>query len=139
MQMHTVKRGETLATIAKKLQVSRADLAEANYLKVTSRPAVGAKLIIPRMPSAALLARASSGELENTAEAIVGDVLKETTPLKASVAQRRTYQVKRGDTLSAIARKTGTTIAQLKNWNKLHSTNLQVGTRLYVQRPATTQ
>jgi membrane-bound lytic murein transglycosylase D len=139
MQMHTVKRGETLATIAKKLQVSRADLAEANYLKVSSRVAVGAKLIIPRMPSAALLARASAGELETTAEAIVADVLKETTPLASTVTERRTYQVKRGDTLSAIARKTGTTITQLKNWNKLRSTNLQVGTRLIVQRPVTTQ
>lgn len=139
MQMHTVKRGETLATIAKKLQVSRADLAEANYLKVSSRVAVGTRLIIPRMPSAALLARASAGELENPAEAIVADVLKETTPLASTVTERRTYQVKRGDTLSAIARKTGTTITQLKNWNKLRSTNLQVGTRLIVQRPVTTQ
>ena len=33
MQLHTVKRGETLATIARKLQVSRTDLAEANYLR----------------------------------------------------------------------------------------------------------
>jgi membrane-bound lytic murein transglycosylase D len=139
MQMHTVKRGETLATIAKKLQVNRVDLAEANYLKVTSRVNVGARLIIPRMPSDALLARASSGELEHAAETIVADVLKETTPLAATVTPRRTYQVKRGDTLSTIARKTNTTIAQLKNWNKLHTTNLQVGTRLYVQRPATTK
>ena len=135
MQVHTVKRGETLATIAKKLQVSRADLAEANYLKVSSRVAVGTKLIIPRMPSAALLARASAGELENTAAAIVADVLKETTPLASTVSERRTYQVKRGDTLYAIARKTGTTIADLKNWNKLRSTNLQVGTRLLIQPP----
>lgn len=139
MQMHTVKRGETLASIAKKLQVSRADLAEANYLKVSSRVAVGAKLIIPRMPSAALLARASAGELEQAAETIVADVLKETTPLASPVSPRRTYQVKRGDTLSAIARKTGTTITQLKNWNKLKTTNLQVGTRLIVQRPVPTQ
>jgi membrane-bound lytic murein transglycosylase D len=139
MQMHTVKRGETLATIARKLQVSRADLAEANYLKTTSRVAVGAKLIIPRMPSAALLARASAGELETAAETIVADVLKETTPLASSVPERRprTYQVRRGDTLSAIARKTGTTIAQLKNWNKLRTTNLQVGTRLLLQSPRT--
>ena len=35
--------------------------------------------------------------------------------------------MRRGDTLGAIARKTGTTIAQLKNWNKLRTTNLQVG------------
>jgi membrane-bound lytic murein transglycosylase D len=135
MQMHTVKRGETLATIAKKLQVSRADLAEANYLKVTSRVAVGSKLIIPRMPSATLLARASAGELENAAETIAVDVLKETSPLKATVTPRRTYQVKRGDTLGLIARKTGTTIAQLKNWNKLRTANLKVGTRLLIQSP----
>ena len=75
MQFHTVKRGETLATIARKLRVNRTDLAEANYLKTTSRVAAGARLIIPRMPSAALLARASSGELEKTAETIVADVL----------------------------------------------------------------
>lgn len=135
MQTHTVKRGETLATIARKLQVSRADLAEANYLKTTSRVAVGAKLIIPRMPSAALLARASAGELETAAEAIAVDVLKETAPLAAPVAQRRTYQVKRGDTLAAIARRFGTTIAQLKNWNKLKTTSLKIGTRLVVQSP----
>jgi membrane-bound lytic murein transglycosylase D len=135
MQLHTVKRGETLATIAKKLQVSRADLAEANYLKVTSRVGIGSKLFIPRMPSAALLARASAGDFEAAAETIVADVLKETTPLAATVTPRRTYQVRRGDTLGAIARKTGTTIAQLKNWNKLRTTTLSVGTRLLIQAP----
>lgn len=137
MQLHTVKRGETLATIARKLQVSRADLAEANYLKATARVAVGSKLFIPRMPSAALLARASAGELESVAETIVVDVLKETSPLAATVSPRRTYQVRRGDTLGAIARKTGTTIAQLRNWNKLRTTSLKVGTRLVVQSPRT--
>jgi membrane-bound lytic murein transglycosylase D len=136
MQMHTVKRGETLATIARKLQVSRADLAEANYLKVTSRVGVGSKLIIPRMPSAALLARASSGELEKTAETIVADVLKDTVEVaKVPVSQSRTYRVRAGDTLSKIARKTGTTIAQLKNWNQLRTTNLKIGTRLLIQSP----
>ena len=33
LQWHVVKRGETLTTIARKLRVSRTDLAEANYLK----------------------------------------------------------------------------------------------------------
>lgn len=140
LQTHTVKRGETLATIAKKLQVSRADLAEANYLKATSKVAVGSKLIIPRMPSASLLARAMAGELEETAESIAVDVLKETAPLASPVAQRRatTYQVKRGDTLAAIARRTGTTMAQLMSWNKLRSSSVQIGTRLVVQAPGTT-
>jgi membrane-bound lytic murein transglycosylase D len=138
MQFHTVKRGETIATIAKKLGVNRTDLAEANYLRTTSRLTAGARLIIPRMPSAALLARASSGELEKTAETIVADVLANTTEeTKSPVAQARarTYKVRPGDTLSAIARKTGTTIAQLKNWNKLRTTNLKIGTQLLIQSP----
>ena len=79
MQWHTVKKGETLATIAKKLRVNRTDLAEANYLKVNSRVAIGKKLVIPRMPSSALLAQASSADLEKAAAATVEEVLAETT------------------------------------------------------------
>jgi membrane-bound lytic murein transglycosylase D len=138
MQFHTVKRGETLATIAKKLKVNRTDLAEANYLRTGSRVAAGARLIIPRMPSAALLARASSGELEKAAATIVADVLAQTTEeTKSPVtpSRARTYKVRAGDTLSAIARRTGTTIAQLKNWNKLRTTNLRIGTQLLIQSP----
>ena len=138
MQFHTVKRGETIASIAKKLGVNRTDLAEANYLRTTSRVNAGARLIIPRMPSAALLARASSGELEKVAETIVADVLAQTTEeTKSPVtpSRARTYKVRAGDTLSAIARKTGTTITQLKSWNKLRTTNLKVGTQLLIQSP----
>jgi membrane-bound lytic murein transglycosylase D len=139
MQWHVVKRGETLATIARKLRVNRTDLAEANYLKVTSKVATGTRLIIPRMPSAALLARASSGEMDVAAAAIASDVLADTTEeTKAAVTQAKpkTYRVRSGDTLSAIARRTGTTIAQLKNWNKLRTTNLKIGTRLLIESPS---
>ncbi|PYR30010.1 MAG: hypothetical protein DMF90_28645, partial [Acidobacteria bacterium] len=37
LNWYTVKNGDTLALIARKLLVSRTDLAEANYLKVTDR------------------------------------------------------------------------------------------------------
>lgn len=138
--MHTVKRGETLASIAKKLRVNRTDLAEANYLRATSRVAVGARLVIPRMPSAALLARATKepSELEKTAEAIVADVLAETTPVAPLVENRaavRTYRVKSGDTLYGIAKRFKVTVNQLKTWNRLRTSNLQVGTRLLLQQP----
>src|SRR5687768_10564542 len=139
MQFHTVKRGETLATIARKLRVNRIDLAEANYLRVNSRVAVGARLVIPRMPSAALLARASTTtDVEKAAESIVADVLRNTAavePLVENKAAVKTYRVRSGDTLYAIARRTGTTVNQLKAWNKLQTTKLKVGTRLLVQAP----
>jgi membrane-bound lytic murein transglycosylase D len=143
LQFHTVKRGETLATIARKLRVNRTDLAEANYLRVNSRVAAGARLVIPRMPSAALLARASTatGDVEKAAEAIVADVLENTSAVEPMVETRvpakavRTYTVRSGDTLYKIAQRFGKTVNQLKTWNKLRTTNLRVGTRLLLQQP----
>ena len=140
LQFHTVKRGETLATIAKKLRVNRTDLAEANYLRATSRVDAGTRLVIPRMPSAALLARATreASDLEKTAESIVADVLAETTAVAPMVENRaavRTYRVRSGDTLYAIAKRFKLTVNQLKTWNKLQNAKLQVGTRLLLQSP----
>jgi len=134
LQFHTVKRGETLTTIARKLRVNRIDLAEANYLRTTSRLQAGDRLVIPRMPSASLLARATRAttDAEKTAEAIVADVLAETSPV---TDEPRIYRVRSGDTLYAIARRTGTTVNQLKLWNNLRGSHLKIGTRLLVQSP----
>ena len=57
---YTVKKGETLLSIAKKLRVSRSDLAEANYLSTKSQLQTGQLLIIPRAP-ALLAARTETG------------------------------------------------------------------------------
>ncbi|HVZ23874.1 MAG TPA: transglycosylase SLT domain-containing protein [Vicinamibacterales bacterium] len=44
---YTVRSGDTLAGIARKLHISRSDLAEANELSVTARLATGQELIVP--------------------------------------------------------------------------------------------
>ncbi len=134
LQWHTVKKGETLAIIAKKLRVNRTDLAEANYLRVNARVATGSRLVIPRMPSSALLARASSTDIDKPAEVTLEEMLAETAAVPEPAAAM-IYRVRAGDTLSAIARKTGATVAQLKNWNKLRGTKLKIGARLMVQPP----
>lgn len=131
LQWHTVKRGESLASIARKLRVSRADLAEANYLRSTSRVATGQRLVIPRMPSAALLSRAATStaaEAEADAVAAVNQSVAEPD----DEPTRRVYRVRRGDTLYSIARKHGTTIDQLKAANKLRGNTLAIGTRLVI-------
>ncbi len=51
LNRHTVRKGETLLSIAKKLGVSRSDLAEANYLSAKERLNAGQQLIIPRPPA----------------------------------------------------------------------------------------
>ena len=45
----------------------------------------------------------------------------------------RTYRVKSGDTLYGIAKRFKVTVNQLKTWNRLRSSNLQIGTRLLLQ------
>jgi membrane-bound lytic murein transglycosylase D len=51
LRWYSVKKGDTLATIARKLKVKRVDLAEANYLSVKSRVRPGQQLVIPRAPT----------------------------------------------------------------------------------------
>lgn len=46
------------------------------------------------------------------------------------------YRVKRGDNLSTIARRNGTTVARLRSWNGLRSDRLSVGQRLVVGKRA---
>lgn len=137
LQWHTVKRGESLATIARKLRVSRADLAEANYLRTSSQVKAGQRLLIPRMPSAALLARAASGQA--VANDAVAAVLEEAPPPQETRPSRIVYRVRAGDTLYAIAKKHGTTIDNIKSWNHLRTSQLSVGARLVILSTANAQ
>jgi peptidoglycan lytic transglycosylase D len=131
LQWHVVKRGETLTTIARKLRVSRTDLAEANYLKASSAVAVGQKLLIPRMPSAAVLARAGSGETVVASANDAAPALFEDTPTEETV----THRVKSGETLYSIAKKYQTTVDKLKSINRLVGNTLKVGAHLVISTP----
>lgn len=136
LQWHTVKRGETLSTIARKLSVNRTDLAEANYLRTSSVVKAGQKLLIPRMPSAAVLARAASG-----APAPVAIADAASPGIDDAVEERVIHLVKSGDTLFGIARRYQTTVEHLKALNRLRTSTLRVGARLVVStsRSANTQ
>ncbi|MBI4886406.1 MAG: LysM peptidoglycan-binding domain-containing protein [Acidobacteria bacterium] len=134
LNWHVVKKGETLLSIAKKLKVSRADLAEANYLSARARLAAGQRLMIPRAP-AVLLASRPETPAPPAAERATADVASasERAPRVAPPAPAsRTYRVRRGDTLSSIARLHRTTVASLKSWNRLSTNAIQVGQRLRI-------
>jgi membrane-bound lytic murein transglycosylase D len=132
LKWHTVKRGETLLTVARKLGVRKTDLAEANYLSVKSRITVGQKLIVPREATTLMSAR--------TDQTIP---VADSRPLPVEpglVAQGSTnsdrvkviYQVKRGDTLASIAKLFKTNIAALRTWNRIPGSHIVAGERLVV-------
>lgn len=135
LNRHTVKKGETLLSIARKLKVTRADLAEANYLSTKARLEAGQRLIIPKAP-ALLLASQSDTSAPGDAVVTTGNTAPDARPTRQGSL---TYRVKRGDTLFGIAKVYRTTVASLKTWNRLRSNAIQVGQRLtiFTERTAT--
>ena len=147
---YTVKRGDSLATIARKLKVSRVDLAEANHLSTKSRVATGQALVVPRAPATLLAANsrpAAPGEvasrpINGTAPLASGPNVPETPAVrtaaraeaapKVASARTVTYRVKRGDTLFGIAQLFDTTVARIKALNRLRSNHITPGTRLKI-------
>lgn len=128
LKWYTVKRGESLTTIARKLKVSRVDLAEANGLSIKSRVRGGQDLIIPRAPATLLAARSErSAPAEVASRSLSGSA---TVP--ATRESQIVYRVKRGDTLSSIARLFDTTVARIRTMNKLRGSAISPGDRLKI-------
>jgi membrane-bound lytic murein transglycosylase D len=133
LKWYTVKKGDTLAGIARKLGVSRADLAEANYMRATARVATGTQLMVPRESTVLMAANAERNVpvAESRDLAASGTVI----PTVASVSSDRvkvTYRVKRGDTLGSIARVFKTTVASLQAWNGIAGTRIRAGARITI-------
>ena len=103
---HVVRRGETLYSIARRYGTSVQAIMNANGLRNRNYIWVGQRLTIPG---------ASSGGSSSGGGTATGGV----------------YVVRRGDTLSAIARRHGTTIRAIMNANGLRNSNyIWVGQRL---------
>jgi membrane-bound lytic murein transglycosylase D len=161
LNRYTVRKGETIATIARKLKVKRADLAQANYLTERSKLASGQQLVIPRAPTL-LLAANDRGEAEAEATAAdkadVGRGAPDTVvasspsrrPAAARTASSRTaasrtatsrtsaeptrvvHRVKSGETLFSIAQKYNTSVAAVRQGNQLRGNTIKVGQRLTI-------
>jgi len=107
---HKVKKGEVMATIAKRYGVSVKQIMAANSLK-TSRVKTGQLLNIS-------VAENSTTKTNKTNDA------KKT----------QSYIVKRGDTLHSIAQKFDVTVADLERWNKKYSSHIQPGNKLTIKQ-----
>jgi membrane-bound lytic murein transglycosylase D len=133
LNWYAVKRGETLAAVARKLKVSRVDLAEANHLSVKSRIHAGQDLIIPRAPATLLAARTERPAPVAVASRAIGGPAPVVTAGQAVEPRTVTYRVKRGDTLFSIARLFDTTVDKLRSLNRLRTNRISIGERLTVR------
>ena len=135
LRWHTVKRGETLATIARKRGVSRTELAAANNLSTRARVKAGQDLIIPTQPATLLATRTERAAPAVTASRpVVGTGAVPEVAHANNAGATTYYRVKRGDTLFGIARLFNTTVDKLKSWNRLRSNAIHPGTRLMIRQ-----
>ncbi|MBP8979941.1 MAG: C40 family peptidase [Syntrophobacterales bacterium] len=112
-EQYRVKRGDSLDRIAKKYGVTTQSIKAANGLQGINITA-GKKLIIPTTGSRKLAKSSNSKTLK----------------------KGHFYVVRKGDTLRGIAKKTGLTVAELRDLNQLKGNKLRKGQRLALAVPA---
>ena len=151
---HTVRAGENLAAIAARYGASVQDVMSWNDLSNPDRIQAGQRLRVGAGTptgatavqytiktgdtlsgiashfgvSAAQIQRDNS--ISNASKIKVGQVIQ----VHADAADWSSYTVKKGDSLGAIARRHGCTVADLKAWNELPSSTIFPGQQLRIQR-----
>ncbi len=114
---HTVRKGESLGSIARKYHVTVSSIKQWNHLKRETIH-VGQKLKIYR--SGAPMAQVKSGG--------------KTSGGSQGSATVKTHVVKKGETLSSISRKYGCSVNDIKKWNNLKSNTVRVGQKLKIKK-----
>lgn len=125
--VYRVKSGDYLGRIASRHRCTVAQIKRWNNLK-SNDIRVGQRLVIYRggTPSSSSSASSSSASASQA----------QNTQTSAATSSTTVYTVKKGDVLSKIAERHGCTVAQIKAWNNLSSSNIQIGQKLKVAAPA---
>jgi membrane-bound lytic murein transglycosylase D len=137
LKWHTVRKGETITAIARKVRggVTATEIAEANNLAVRSKLRAGQELLIPRPPAALMATRPERAAPAVVASRPVTGTATVPDAVRASNSNTTTYhRVKRGDTLSSIARLYNTSVDKIKTWNRLRGNTIAAGARLMIRR-----
>ena len=117
-QRYRIRRGDNLASIARRFGVSVNDLKVWNGLRGTNITA-GKQLIVSPGP-----ATATSSSPAPTRAAAATRAARSTTAI--------TYTIRRGDNLGAIAERHGVTAAELRKWNGMRGSRIVAGKTLKI-------
>ena len=113
-KLHVVGKGDTLFAVARRYDLSVEDLKALNQLK-SSAIVTGERLIVSKPARAASTSK-----------------LAAASPVKQA-AQSTRYTIRRGDTLSSIARQFKVSMDDLQRWNRVSPRSLQPGHTLTIQ------
>jgi membrane-bound lytic murein transglycosylase D len=125
---HLVRRGETLALIAGRYRVTVEEMVAANGLVSADRIFPGQRLKIPAtgapaQPAAAMSEAQASPEIEAAVA---------TADLGASAAAAREHVVRKGDSLTGIAKRYSVSVEAIRSHNELASSVIHPGQVLQI-------
>ena len=130
--VHVVKKGESLAGIARKYHVTVANIKKWNHLKRQTLH-VGQRLTIYR--SGAPMAQVKNTKsTKSNGNSNSKATTSSNSSSKSSGGTVKTHTVKKGETLSSIAKKYGCTAADLRKWNNIKGNNIMVGQKLKIKK-----
>lgn len=131
---YTVKRGDTLYSISRKLGVGLDDLREANGLGSRGAIRVGQTLKLPgaepaaeEAPARSSKASPSRARTSSREEAEASDGGQAAGRVVEVAGPPATYRVRKGDTLEKVADKLGTDIASLRKDNRIKGSIIRPG------------
>jgi len=128
-EFYKVRKGDNLGAIASKYNVSISELKKWNNLK-TNAVAIGRSLKIKSEEPVASAIKANA--VVDKKEEAIASADEKTKPTAVDMD----YVVVAGDNLGSIAKKFGTTIAELKELNDLTSNNIGLGKTLIISKAA---
>ncbi|MBA3659104.1 MAG: transglycosylase SLT domain-containing protein [Gemmatimonadales bacterium] len=106
--LHTVRRRETLSTIASRYHLPASEIRAANPRVDASRPRAGTRLIIPAAGVPSMLAMRAAGAH-----------ISGPRPRGPGRTTHATHRVRRGETLTAIARRYRVSVTAIRRANAL--------------------
>ena len=112
-KVYRAKRGEHVANIAKKFQINKRQLLKINSLPKGKKLSKSLHILVP--------AGKSDGSAINVAQ------LAKQKVYTGSHYKHTKHRIKRGETLSALAKRYGTNTRALMKLNRLKSTKLKIG------------
>jgi LysM repeat protein len=134
-KVHTVRRGDTPASVARAYGLSVSELCRMNNLSSKKPLKVGSKLVVGRVSKDAVSERQEK-ELRRVDNTPLKDTAPATPSPKAAEHKPTSHVVKKGDTLFSIAKQFGVSPDDLRAWNKLSpKSTITVGSSLIVSKP----
>ena len=152
--VHTIRKGETVASLANRYGISRGIILQANNLSAKRRVPVGKQLVIPvprdngePQPPAMTVVERDLQQGETVDRRVVGrDRIAKALarhrgprstadidggPTIPKNREKFVYRIKKGDTIGQIAEWFGVRAADIRNWNDIsYHENIIAGTNL---------